>query len=160
DHIDLTIPLDAATRGDSVAIVLRMRNSLLNTVLLYDELLAAGGGQALDWVGRDLQQITPAIDLGRWYARRMGMRIEAYDVQNAQEGAATGGTGPGAFPVAAVVVPAPKPGDLHVRLSFTADNWRIDRVAVGSAFRHPNSRTIPVAEVRRDDGSPDADVLA
>ncbi|MEO8323458.1 MAG: hypothetical protein ABI571_04885, partial [Actinomycetota bacterium] len=41
DHIDLTV--HAAPGTDSVAVVLDMRNSLLNTVLLYDQILAAPG---------------------------------------------------------------------------------------------------------------------
>jgi hypothetical protein len=56
-------------------VVLRARNSLLNTVLLYDVMLGARGARALDWVGSDLERVGPALELGNWYATRMGMRV-------------------------------------------------------------------------------------
>ena len=59
------------------------------------------------------------------------------------------GPGPIAFHRAAVLVPAikAKDGNVHVRLSFTADNWRIDEISVAAAWHRPASRTIPLTKV-------------
>src|SRR5207302_2037217 len=55
DFVDLTFPAPAG--ADTVALVLRLRNSLLNTVLLYDLMLGTRGARALDWVGKDLERV-------------------------------------------------------------------------------------------------------
>src|SRR6266550_3652235 len=76
DWITLTVPAPAA---DSVAIVLRLRNSLLNTTLLYDVMLGEPGARSLDWVGQDLKQVGPALDVAQWYQQRMGMNVAVSD---------------------------------------------------------------------------------
>jgi hypothetical protein len=160
DHIDLTFP--AAGRADSVALVLRVRNSLLNTVLLYDGALGAGA-RALDWMGQDLQRVSGAVAMGRWYNERMGMHVAVRAAAGYRVVARVGDTGPIAYHDVAVIIPvvpdsgrsAGRDDTLRIRLSFTADNWRIDRVAIAGSFRRPNIRTIPVQEVRRDDGTAD-----
>ena len=70
DFVDLTFARPAGR--DTVAVVFRMRNSLLNTVLLYELMLGDPGLKSLDWVGQDLAKIGPAARLGRWYAAHMG----------------------------------------------------------------------------------------
>ena len=57
DHIDLVFPRPTA---DTVAVVLRLRNSLLNTVYFYDLMLAGQGARSLDWLGQDLASISYA----------------------------------------------------------------------------------------------------
>lgn len=160
DYIDLVAPAPAA---DSAALVLRLRNSLLNTVLLYEGILGTGA-RALDWLGHDVGRISSAIDLGRWYTERMGLRVAVRESGGFRTVARVSDTGPIAFHDVAVVVPVPaearRDGVLHLRLAFTADNWRIDRVAVAAAYRRPSVRTIPLTEARRDDGTLDADALA
>ena len=55
DWIDIqaTLPEGSA----EAALVLRLRNSLLSTVLLYNEMLAPMGAAALDWLGGNLSEI-------------------------------------------------------------------------------------------------------
>lgn len=161
DYIDLTLPPPAT--GDSVALVLRLRNSLLNTVLLYDGMLG-GGPQALDWMARDLNDLSTAVTLGLWYKSRMGMRIAVRGDSGFRAVSYIADTGPIAFHDVAVVLPVPSgrpPGDsVRVRLSFAADQWRIDRVAVAASFHRPHLRSIAIGKVSRDDGSADAEAHA
>jgi hypothetical protein len=149
DFIELAVPV--ATTSDSVALTLRLRNSLLNTVLLYDGMLGAGP-RALDWVGRDLKQISTAVSLGRWYAKHMGLRIAVLEGGTWRAAGRLTDAGPIAWHDVAVVVPArrePGAGDtVRVRLSFTVDDWRVDQVAVAESYRRPATRSIPVAMVR------------
>ena len=160
DHLDVTVP--AVAGADSVAVVLRLRNSLLNTVLLYDEILGASGARSLDWMARDLSRITDAVELGRWYAARMGLRVAVGDGAAWRPVARVGDAGPIAFHDVVVLVPAVRDaaGDVRVRLSFTADNWRIDRLAVAAGFRRATPRAIPVADLRGADGVADTAALA
>lgn len=152
--LDDWIDLDVADLppGDSIAVVLRMRNSLLNTVLLYEGML--GGRDAPDFLGNDMQHIGKTVDFARWYVRTMGMRLSVDGVPLAAhepfEGhARLGDIGPIAFRDVAVVLPRPKTdaSGARVRLRFVADNWRIDEVRVAGAVARPEYTTLAVDSV-------------
>jgi hypothetical protein len=147
--LDDWIDLDVADLppGDSVAVVLRMRNSLLNTVLLYEGML--GGRDAPDFLAQDMQHIGRTIEFARWYVRTMGMRVAVDGVplpaQEPFEGhARLSDIGPIAFRDVAVVVPRPRTdaAGTRIRLRFVADNWRIDEVRVAGAISRPDYRTL------------------
>jgi len=158
DWIELTAP--APPGADSVAIVLRLRNSLLNTTLLYDVMLGDPGARSLDWVGRDLKQVGPALAVAQWYQQRMGMNVAVAELTGAYRIVAhLPDTGPIAWKDVAVVVPVLTAGRVRVRLTFPMDNWRIDRVAVARRFRRVNPIVIPLAEVREGE-VPNATALA
>jgi len=161
DYIDITM---AAPRGaDSVAVLLDMRNSLLNTVLLYDHMLGAPGIRSIDWVNRDLDHIGNAIEMGRWYNSRMGMRISVLDRGKYRQVARIGDSGPIAFRDNAIVVPAIRSGrdSVRIRLSFTADNWRIDAIRTATVLRRPGStRLVPAARVKMADPVQNTPALA
>lgn len=155
------IELEWAAQGgtDSAALVFRLRNSLLNTVLLYDLMLGDQGARALDYLGADLQRPAAALDLGRWYASEMGMRVSVW---NDGEWRAVGripDTGPIAWKDVAFLVPRPNSGALRIRLSFPADNWRIDRVALAREARRVRARTVPLARVIDATGHADSAAL-
>ncbi len=131
DHIDLSF---GALARDSVALVLTLRNSLLNTVLFYDFMLAQAGPKSLDWLAKDMESIGQALSVGDLYMERMGIRISTWNGQTFDQVTRLGNTGPIAWDELGVVVPV-LPGDARVRLSFLADSWRIDHVAVSPEFR-------------------------
>jgi len=145
DYMDLVVPHPAS--GDSLAIMFRLRNSLLNTVLLYDNMLAAPGPASLDWLGSDVQKISTAVDLGKWYGKHMGMRISVLGEDGYHEVARFSDKGPIAFHDIAVVIAAPKGNNVHLRLAFVADDWRIDRIAISSAFNRPPTRRVALTSV-------------
>jgi hypothetical protein len=158
DEIVLDVP--TAPGADSAAIVFRMRNSLLNTVLLYDMMLGDAGARSLDWVAGDLDRIGPAVQLGQWYVSHMGMRVAVWRDGGWQEAGRIKDTGPVAWKDVAIVVPVPPGVTLRVRLSFVADNWRIDRVAVSFAMRTPTVTTHPLAHALGAAGAEDTTALA
>lgn len=151
DWIDLTAAVPPGS--DSVAIVFRLRNSLLNTILLYDIMLGDPGAQSLDWVGRDLRQVGPAVELAQWYQRHMGMDVSVRESGGWRVVAHLKDTGPVAWKDVAIAIPVLERDSVRVRLSFPADNWRIDRVAIAARFRrlpggpviHPLSAVIDAA---------------
>lgn len=145
DHIDLAFatPMEA----DSVVLLLKTRNSLLGTVLLYDVMLASQGVEAIDWLGEDLQQIGSALALGEWYVDAMGLRVAVREGETWREAAWMRDVGPIAWNEIGLMLPAPTGDTLHVRLSFVADAWRIDRAALATGVRRPGTRRVPLARV-------------
>jgi len=158
DWIDLTAP---APRGrDSVAVVFRMRNSLLNTVLLYDLMLGQRGAHSLDWMGQDLEQVGPALELGHWYATKMGMDIAVWDGARYRTVAHVGDTGPVAWKDVAAIVPVLTADTVRIRVRFPADNWRIDRIAFATGVRHPTAIPHALTQVIDASGKSDSAALA
>ena len=154
DVIDFVVP--APPGSDSVVVVLRLRNSLLNTILFYDIMLGDPGARSLDWVGYDLRQVGPAVELAQWYQKKMGMQIGVRGgAAGYREIAHLKDTGPVAWKDVAIVVPVLERDSVRVRLSFPADNWRIDRVTVAASFRRPVPAVHALAEVIDAAGRPD-----
>ena len=147
DHIDLAFPRPSGS--DSVAIVLRMRNSLLNTILFYDYMLARPGARSLDWMENDLGRIGPTVALGRWYNGKLGMRVAVQGADGEWDQVSKlSDYGPIAWRDVAAVIPVPARGDsMRVRISFLADQWRIDRLAVAASVRRVPTRTIEASDV-------------
>ena len=158
DAIEISVP--APSDADSIAIVLRLRNSLLNTILFYDIMLGDPGARSLDWVGYDLQQVGPAVELAQWYQKKMGMQIAVRGATGLREIAHLKDTGPVAWKDVAIVVPVLERDSVRIRLSFPADNWRIDRMAVATRFRRPPPVVHVLTEVEGAAGQPDTTARA
>jgi hypothetical protein len=158
DFIDLDVSVP--TGADSVAIGFRLRNSLLTTVLFYDLMLADRGAAAVDWIGRDLEELGPAVALGRWAHEAMGLGVSVRAGDGYREVARVPNVGPIAWKEVAVVVPVTERPVMRVRLASVIDDWRIDRVSVAAGWRRPDAVTRPITRVIRADGSADAGALA
>jgi hypothetical protein len=157
DHIELSF--GSPTDSDSVALVLRLRNSLLNTVLLYDMMLGDPGARSLDWQAEELSRVGTALELGSWYASRMGLGVDVLRDGEWVQVARLKDTGPVAWKDVAVMLPPPAGKQVRVRLRFPADNWRIDRVGLASTVRRPAVRTLALERVTAADGAAEAEAL-
>lgn len=147
--LDDWIDLDVAhlPPGDSVAVLLRLRNSLLNTVLLYEGML--GGRDAIDWLSTGLEHIASTVDLARWYTATMGLRASISGGDGPGAMARISDVGPIAFRDVALVLPraAIDAAGARIRLRFIADNWRIDEVRVAGRIARPTSTLLAVDSV-------------
>jgi hypothetical protein len=157
DHIDLVFP--AQPGADSAAVVLRLRNSLLTTVLLYDVMLADAGARSLDWLGRDMEQVGSVLEMAQWYNRHMGLRVEVWDGERFRQVARIADTGPIAWKDIAAVVPVLTEDSLRVRLSFVTDGWRIDRVALATGVRRPGISIHAARRITNAEGREEAEAL-
>ena len=161
DFIQLDVPIPAgATR---IGLHLRVRNSLLSTVLFYDLMLGDHGARALDWLGRDLGEIAPAVELGQWVADNLGMRVSVLDGAEWREVARIPDRGPLAWDDVAVaipVTPGASAGLVAVRLSFPADHWRIDQATFFETVRLAEGLVVPLSTVRTPDGREQPGVLS
>ena len=118
-------------------VALRMRNTLMNTVFLYEMLLADQGYRALEWMGNDLARAGEAFALYSWYSDTFGL-----DVTVEQEGRfvpqrSLGDSGPIAWEEVGFVLEVPEGPTVRFRLEFLPDNWMIDQVAVSSESPPP-----------------------
>jgi hypothetical protein len=150
DHIDIAVPSPAV---DSAVVMLRLRNSLLNTVLLYDMMLAQAGARSLDWLAQDMKRIGPMLQFGRWYRRHFGLRVSVFDGARYRDVERHPTYGPVAWRDAATVVPVLQSDSLRIRLTFAADEWRIDQVSVARQFTRPRPRSISIHSVRATNDS-------
>ena len=159
DYIDIVVP---KVRGrDSIAIVLRARSSLLTTMLFYDQMLAGQGASALDYVGYDLQHVTSVAELARWYVNHLGLRVSilTHGGRDERQIVRLVDFGPAAWRDVAAIVPAKADGDsVHIRLTFLADEFRIDQLLVSSDVRPIEPRSVAVSRVLDGDDSPRPDV--
>ncbi len=158
DTIDLTF--SSAGAGDSLALVLRLRNSLLNTVLFYDIMLGDPGARSLDWQAGQLSRVGPALELGSWYTRHMGLSVLVRVDSEYREVARVKDTGPVAWKDIAVPLPPVGGDSVWVRLAFVADNWRIDRAALAGTMRRPALRTLVLERVLGRDGAAEPEPLS
>lgn len=147
DWID--VEADDLPPGDSIAVVLRLRNSLLNTVLLYDGML--GGRDAVDFLASASQSLASGAALSQWYVETLGMRARVDELGRPSTAphARLSDVGPIAFRDVAIVLPRPRHDatSVRVRLSFVADNWRIDRAEMGATVSRANITSIGVQEI-------------
>ncbi|MEJ7809937.1 MAG: hypothetical protein WKG32_05895 [Gemmatimonadaceae bacterium] len=158
DYIELTAVAPAGV--DSAALVLRLRNSLLNTVVFYDYMLAKPGGRSLDWMAHDLNRIDRMAEVGRWYGQYFGLRVAVRDGAAWREVAKLSDYGPIAWRDVALPIPVPRGDSLRLRISFVADQWRIDRLSLAGSMRRATPRVVPLASVTDRDGAPVPAALA
>ena len=148
-----------ATAGrDSVALVFRLRNSLLATLLFSEVVMGDRGARSLDWIGRDLDGEGAA--LARWQEQRLGLRIAIWDGRRYREIAHIRDSGPHAWNDVAAMIPVLQRDSIRVRLSFPADNWRIDRVAFAMRARRPDVHVHAFSRLRDAAGRDDSSALA
>jgi hypothetical protein len=153
DHLRIVHPVSAGV--DSIAIWLRLRSSLLSTVLFYDVMLATQGAQAIDWLETDLSNIGVALDLGAWVHGNLGLSVQSDGdgPDEMRELARIGDPGPIAWKDVAVVVPVDQADSVRLRLDFVIDGWRIDQIAIAREFRQIEPRRIAPHSFTTSDGS-------
>ncbi len=145
-HDSVVLTFDAPADGRGV-LVLRLRNSLLNTVLLYDVMLAGQGFRALDWMGKDLTQLFDRWELASWYRKTMGLQVSVLHGTRWKKVASFDDTGPIAWKDIAVALPRFRDDTVTIKLSFVSDNWRIDRAALASLVGRGEFVTVPTHRI-------------
>src|SRR5262249_49759787 len=135
-----------------------LRSSLLSTTIFYDHMLARHGARALDWVGHDLDRITTVADVAKWYADHFGLRVSVRENGEWKQVVRLMDFGPAAWRTVAAIVPDVGDDSVRIRLSFVADEFRIDRVAISRDVRAVTTRNVPIARVVGSRGDVRGDV--
>jgi hypothetical protein len=152
DRIDLLLPVEEG--ATEVALHLRLRNTLLTSVLFYDIMLGESGVAAIDWIGSDLDRIGTALELGHWAVEHLGMRVLVEGAEGWEERHRIADTGPIAWKELVIPLPATGP-TLGVRLDFVADAWMIDYAGAAGGVRRPAPLRVPVDRVLDSEGDDD-----
>jgi hypothetical protein len=155
DTLELVFP---APGTDSVALVVQVRNSLLNTVLFYDVMLGAGS-RSVQWLGGDMDRIGPAASMGRWYSDVMGIRVSVLRDHAWVPVGRIPDVGPIAWKQVAVPFETTPGKQVRVRLEYLVDGYRLDAVELASAARAVTPRTIPVHSVEGPNGASRPDLV-
>jgi len=138
DWVEMNVRVPEGSR--SATMVVKKRNTLLSTVLLYDVVLGSQGMRALEW--------TEKMNSDQEYAGRFKSVYEAFSGITVQTLSDHGwiwqslipDTGPIAWNWIAVEIPLASSRDLSVRLEFFPDNFMIDYV--GFAFSRDEDTTV------------------
>jgi len=131
DWVELIVPVPSEGRSKAPVVVLRLRNTLMATVLLYDVMLKSQGVKALEWLGSDTLDPLYAWRIYRWFDRRYSLQVEAWDGEHFVNVASVSPTGPIAWHDVAVELPPAQGPEARVRISFLPDNWMLDWASVG-----------------------------
>lgn len=150
DHLDLVFDVEP---GVEYALLLEARNSLLNTVLLYDVMLAGQGFRAIDWMGRDLSRLLGRWRLARWYWNNMGLHVAVEVDGRFRPVASFEDTGPIAWKDLALRLPVSEGKRVVLRLTSVSDNWRIDRAALARVIGDAQFSSVSLGEVRDATGA-------
>ncbi|OGU76004.1 MAG: hypothetical protein A3G43_11660 [Ignavibacteria bacterium RIFCSPLOWO2_12_FULL_56_21] len=129
DHLDCTFTVPEVC--NDLVLLLDGRNSLENTVLLYDIMMRGQGPAVLAWQDRMNSRPWEAWQVYRWYKRFSGIEVLVEHNGNLRPTGRISDTGPIAMKTAGVRIPV-SPGErtVTVRLNFIPDGWMIDRVAI------------------------------
>ena len=157
DHVDLAFP---RPDSQSAALVLRLRNSLLNTLLFQDLMLASQGAQALDWLGAELADTKQVTELDGWFQATLGLEISVRGPGGWERVARVADSGPLAWEEVAIQLPVPEGEELRVRLSFLADEWRIDYAGLAEEVEFAEPTVAALARVAPLSGAHDPELAA
>jgi hypothetical protein len=127
DRLDFTTDVPEGTRN--VKIVIRLRNTLLSTILFYDVVLGSQGISALDWNDRMNHDENYAKQFMQVYKRFSGVTVNVQRDGKWLNHCTIEDVGPIAWKDVATEIPVDKSGKLGVRLEFFPDNVMIDYVA-------------------------------
>jgi hypothetical protein len=131
DWIELTVPVPPDKQGQPMVVTLRLRNTLMATVLLYDVMLKAQGIHALDWLGDETKNPFYAWRIHRWFGQNYGLHVQSWNGERFVPVASLSPTGPIAWHEVAVSLPPSTGPEARIRLSSLPDNWMVDWVGVG-----------------------------
>jgi hypothetical protein len=134
DWIDckVIVPHDAKY----VTLALRGRNSLENTILLYDVMMRDQGLEVFDWLEKLNTSLWYAWRLSKWYQTISGIEVSTEHDGEFEVQGKIRDTGPIAWKNTAIRIPLGSHGDtVRIRLSFMPDSWNIDWVAFDTTRR-------------------------
>jgi len=114
--------------GSSViTVALRGRNTLQNTVLLYDVMMRNQGSLVLDWISKVNENPLYSWRLYRWYKEHSGVQVFVEHDGEFELAERISDTGPIAWKETAVQIPVdPGKKTVRVRFAFLPESWAID----------------------------------
>jgi len=118
---------------DEVKVVVKYRNTLLSTILLYDVVLASQGIEAVNWTERMNNDVQYAADFKMVYNIFSGITVNSKENDGWREEGFLKDAGPITWRYAAFKAPVDKDGNVNMRLKFILDNMMIDYITIDTS---------------------------
>jgi len=152
----------------SIKLVLRLRNTLLSTVLFYDLVLASQGARAVEWTQKMNEDFFYARQFYQLYKAYSGIKVNILREGEWKTAAVIGDVGPIAWKEIALNLPIdPKDispeNEVTLRLEFFPDNFMIDYIAYEAETIADDSvlaREIPPSQIYDDNGRAREDIVS
>lgn len=154
-----TMELTFSEAAGRAGLVVRARNTLLNTFVFYQG-LAFLGSRAGEWMASLERGEGPARAFAELERLLATVEVSVLTARGWVEAGSFSEVGPIALDTQLVPLPSDRPaGDVRVRLRLTRGNWKIDLLALAEIGEPVVPVPIPPSEVRRA-GAPDPEALA
>jgi hypothetical protein len=159
DWIDVRVRPPGRTR--SATMVVRLKNTLLSTVLFYEVVLGSQGVKAIDWTQRMNSDRAYAALFRSVYRQFSGVKIL---IRKDDSWSPLGGipdAGPVGWKPIAARIPVNEGEDLVLRLEFFPDNMMIDYIGFDFTDdqNHVDASVVPPCSVKDRTGEPRPDIL-
>jgi hypothetical protein len=122
----LEMSFDAPVGRTSAVLLLRLKNTLLSTVLFYNVVLGSQGAGAIEWTQRMNTDPAYAALFSTVYREFSGVRIQVRQGDTWKQEAVIADVGPVGWKEVAVRIPVTGSGPMRVRLQFFPDNIEFD----------------------------------
>ena len=135
-ELEFVVPKDHR----EIFLTMNLRNSLLNSVFLYDVLLGSQNYGAIDWLDKSMDNWFKVLEFYKWYNSYFGMTVELLENEKYKEVHHFGDLGPISWSERALRIPIRHGGKHTIRLKYLPDNWHIDMVGIslnGQTIDHP-----------------------
>ena len=160
DWIDLRVR--SPRRSSSATVLLRLKNTLLSTVLFYEIVLGSQGVQAIEWTRRMNSDPVYAAQFRSVYSQFSGLKVKSWQDGMWKPVGGVPDVGPVGWKETAIRVSAEDEGELALRIEFFPDNYMIDYVAFDFGGNESPLRVdelVPTA-IQDRTGAPRPDILA
>lgn len=127
DIVDLQLDLPNGTK--EVNLILKLRNTLLTTILFYELVLSSQGFEAIEWTEKMQNNYIYAKLFNELYKSYAGIRIKTFKEGSWEIQSKIGDIGPIAWKEIAVKIPVEvENNSTLIRLEFFPDNFMIDYI--------------------------------
>jgi hypothetical protein len=126
DWIDIKVPTH---KNSSTKMVMKYRNTLLSTTLLYDVVIGSQGAGGLEWTNKMNNDHAYASQFKMIYDAFSGIKIKLFDSGVWKEFGKFKDAGPLNWKYIAAELPGSNSDSLFIRLEFIPDNIMIDYIA-------------------------------
>jgi hypothetical protein len=139
DWIDVKIP---ASRSSDTKVILKYRNTLLSTALLYNVVIGSQGIGGLAWTKKMNEDAVYASQFRMVYDAFSGIKIRIFENDEWKDLGKFKDAGPMNWKYIAAELPHSNSGTLLLRLEFVPDNFMIDYIAVDTSSLNDNEITV------------------
>lgn len=135
DWVDIKVP---SQKNSPTKMIMKYRNTLLSTTLLYDVVIGSQGVAGLEWTNKMNTDPVYASQFKMIYDTFSGVKIKLFDKGIWKDLGKFKDAGPLNWKYIAAELPATESDSLFIRLEFIPDNFMIDYIAFDTTLSANN----------------------